>query len=492
MNGKSQQEKIVLGLKIRQLREDQGFSTSEMSKKAKISISYLNEIEKGKKYPKPKKLQLLSEALGVDYERLTDGRLPPNLEPILRLLESNFLNDLPLELFKIDLPKVVEIIADAPAQVGAFISTLVDLSQNYALQRESFYFAALRSYLELHDNYFEDLEEAAQAFATQHNIPTTPTIPSTQLAQILVEEYKYKIVEDGLDEYPELKKFRSVVLPKSKQLLLNSRLTDRQRTFQFGKELAFQYLKIKERAFTSSLLRPNSFDEVLNHSRVIYFSVALLMNEAAVVNDLKALFQQSTWQPEQLLAMMERYGASPEMFYHRLTNLLPRAFGLNDLFFIRFLHRKEKGHFEVDRELHLDDRRYPHRNELNEHYCRRWIGLSSLSKIPESSSDQYHFYIQRSHYFETEDEYLCITIARANYPSVKTNVSVTLGLRIDEHLKETIQFWDDPNIPARVVNKTCERCPIADCHERVANPVVIEKREKSRRIENLLEELAEK
>ncbi|MEM1326333.1 MAG: helix-turn-helix domain-containing protein [Bacteroidota bacterium] len=492
MNGKSKQEKIVLGLKIRQLREDQGFSASEMSKKAKISTSYLNEIEKGKKYPKPQKLKLLSAALGVDYNRLTNGKLPPNFEPILRLLESNFLNDLPLDLFKIDLPKVVELIADAPAQVGAFISTMVDLSQNYALQRESFYFAALRSYLELHDNYFEEIEAAVRDFVTQYNIPTEPPIPAAQLAQILSETYKYKIIEGGLDDYAELAKFRSVMLPKSKQLLLNSRLTDHQRAFQFGKELGFQFLKIKERAFTSSLLRPGSFNEILNHSKSIYFAVALLMNEDQVVNDLTSFFKQATWQPDALLTIMQKYSASPEMFYHRLTNILPRAFALNDLFFIRFLHRPAKNHFEVDRELHLDDRRYPHRNELNEHYCRRWIGLSSLNQLPEEATTDYQFYIQRSRYFETADEYLCLTIARANYPGQKTNVSVTLGLRIDNHLKQTIQFWDDSTIPVRIVNKTCERCPIMDCRERVASPVIVEKREKSRRIEQVLEALSSK
>ena len=489
MNGKSQQEKIILGLKIRQLREDRGFSANEMSKKAGVSLSYLNEIEKGKKYPKPQKIKLIAAALDITAPELTDGDLPTRLEPIMRLLASNFLNDLPLELFKIDLPKVVEIIANAPAQVGAFISTLVDLSQNYAMQRESFYFAALRSYLELHNNYFEEIEQAVQHFVETHKLPDYITLKSTDLAAILTQKYRYTIVENGLDNYPELAKFRSVVLPKSKKLLLHSRLNDQQRTFQFGKELGFNELAVKNRAFTSSLLRPNSFEEVLNHSKAIYFSDALLMPESKVVEDLKALFQQPNWQANYLLDMMERYSASPEMLYHRFTNLLPRAFGLNDLFFIRFVHDAEKDRFKIDRELHLDERRHPHRNELSEHYCRRWIALSSLNHLTSQDVEAYSLYIQRSRYFQTEDEYLCITIARAHYPSVHKNVSVTIGIRLDEHSQQTIAFWDDPNIPVRVVNKTCERCPISDCLERVAPPIVVEKREKNRQIEQILKQL---
>ncbi|NJK84540.1 MAG: hypothetical protein HC912_12865 [Saprospiraceae bacterium] len=81
------------------------------------------------------------------------------------------MNDLPLELFQIELNKVIEIIANAPAQVSAFISALIELSKNYAVQQESFYFAALRSYLELHSNYFEDLEQQVDQFLTTYNLP---------------------------------------------------------------------------------------------------------------------------------------------------------------------------------------------------------------------------------------------------------------------------------------------------------------------------------
>ena len=55
-------------LKLRQLRIDKGYSLSQLSEKSGISISYLNEIEKGKKYPKTEKIIALGEALGCSYE----------------------------------------------------------------------------------------------------------------------------------------------------------------------------------------------------------------------------------------------------------------------------------------------------------------------------------------------------------------------------------------------------------------------------------------
>lgn len=492
MNGKLQNDKIILGLKVRQLRTDKGLSLSELNKKAGMSISYLNEIEKGKKYPRQDKLNQLAEALGVSAQQLASKELPSKLEPVIQLLNSNFLNDLPLDLFKIELVKVVDIIANAPAQVGAFISTLVELSKNYALQQESFYFAALRSYLELHNNYFDQLENEVQRFIKQYELPATGLIPSESLAEILEKRFGYEIIDDGLDRHPDLKNFRAVFLPKSKQLLLNSQLTDRQRAFQFGKELGFNFLRIKERANTSSLLRANSFNEVLNHSKGIYFSVALLMNERDFVKDLTQFFQKEEWDGDSFLAIMYKYGASPEMFYHRLTNILPKAFGLDKLFFIRFVHKTKDDHFQIDRELHLDDRRHLHRNELSEHYCRRWVAISSLKDLKaQQPTPAMDVAIQRSQYYETKDEYLCFTISRSAYPTPNKNVSVTLGIHIDRKLKKQINFLKDHSILSKTVNKTCERCPIKNCEERVAEPIVVKVREKGKRIQRALDRLME-
>ena len=63
---KTQQQRIVLGLKVRQFRQERGWNFEEMSKRTGISVSYLNEIEKGKKYPQPENIQKLAGALGLD------------------------------------------------------------------------------------------------------------------------------------------------------------------------------------------------------------------------------------------------------------------------------------------------------------------------------------------------------------------------------------------------------------------------------------------
>ncbi len=82
---------------------------------------------------------------------------------------------------------------------------------------------------------------------------------------------------------------------------------------------------------------------------------------------------------------------------------------------------------------------------------------------------------QRSAYFETENEYLVLALAKPSPPRPGANSSVSLGLAVDDSLRKLVRFLDDPALPRRVVNETCERCPIADCRERVAPPTEYQK-----------------
>lgn len=491
MRVKSSNERIIFGLKVKQLRQARGLSFADLAKETGMSVSYLNEIEKGKKYPKADKIAMVAAALGAAVGELTNGELDRSLAPVAELLRSNFLNELPLDLFGIELNKVAEIIANAPVRVGAFISTLLQLSRNYAVREENFYFGALRAFLELNDNYFPELETAADQFIEVNKLPSKRPLAPLNLQRILEDLYGYTIIHGGLDPYPELADLRSVFLPEERLLLLNSSLSAQQQAFQFGKELAFNHLQLTDRANTSSIIRGRVFEEVLNHAYATYFSVALHLPLQAFLVDMKRFFELSSWDAQAYIQIMQRYLATPEMFYHRLTNVIPRYFQMPKLFFIRFVHDLKQETFTVDKELHLNRRHQPHGNGLFEHYCRRWVSVDLLKQLPTGATGEYLVQVQRSRYVGTEDEYLCLTIARSAYPKPHTNVSVTLGLLVNEDVERQIRWLNDPAIRRRQVGTTCERCPIEDCKERVAEPVVIQKRNYHRRTQAGLERLRE-
>ncbi len=490
MAKKSTNHKIIFGLKVKQLRLQKGLSFADLSKQTSMSVSYLNEIEKGKKYPKQDKIQTLANALETPTEELTSTKLSHGLAPVGALLQSNFLNELPLDLFGIDLSKVVEIIANSPLKVGAFISTLVELSRTYAVREENFYFRALRAYQELNNNYFEDIEQEADRFIKLYDIPVGGAVPSTVFAKILEDRFNYTILNDGLDAFPELQHLRSLFNEKKKQLLLNGKLDDKQRAYQLAKEIAFNFLGLKQRPFTSSFHKIKSFEEVLNNYKAGYFAVALLVNRESFIRDIRAIFKSEVWQDDCLLKLTQKYQVSSSVLFQRF-NVIPTFFGIENVYFIRCFHNAEKDTVKIDKELHLNRKHRPHSNGLLEHYCRRWIALSLFKQLPESNSTTHKpvFGIQRTKYIGTQDEYLCMTIAHPSYPVPNKNTSITIGLLINEDAKREIQFLNDPAIPIHEVNVTCERCSVTDCAERVAPPTIINKRNRQVQIEERLEKI---
>ena len=488
-------QRIIFGLKIRELRKAAGLSFSDLSKESTLSVSYLNEIEKGKKYPKADKIKILADTFGISYDDLITPVLSNSLLPVGELLESNFLNELPLDLFGIETSKLVELIASAPTRVGAFISAILNIAQKHEVQEENFYFSALRSYQELQLNYFDDIENAVEQFSKEFSIDTFFKIKKVNLSRVLKSKYGYKI-EEGLADDPELKKLRFVFDEKKKTLYINKSLNESQKIFILGRELGYNYLGLKQRFYTTSIFKVESFQQVLNHFKASSFAVALMINKTRFVKDIQSFFSKPKWDEEFLLNLFTRYGASPEMVFYRLTNVLPKYFGIRNLFFLKFKNVAGKDSFALTKELHLSKRHNPHANEQKEHYCRRWVSLWMLHALHAQQQSKKPnlpmIGIQKSQYHGTKDKYLCITVAYPQHPFEKNNYSVTIGLQVDELLYNTVDFVSDKNISTQKVNLTCERCSVEDCKERAADPIILHKKKDRARLKQSIKELTEK
>lgn len=483
--------RLIFGLKLRQLRLDQGLSLSEVSKKSDISVSYLNEIEKGKKYPKGSKIATLADALGVEYDYLVSLQLSKRLAPVSELINSNILQELPLDMFGIEIADLIELLSNAPAKLSAFVSTLVEISRNYDMRVEHFYFSVLRSYQEMHENYFPELEEAAAQFRHKFEFAAGKIPVAEDLASILKEHYGYTLDHNQLGETEKLNHLRTVVLPgKNPGLLLNPNLDKQQLAFAYGRELAYNWLEIKNRSYTTSWIEVDSFEQVLNNFKASYFSCALLMPREEFVSDVKDWLQQKSWEPQTLLQLLEKYRATPEMFTHRLTNILPKYFGLHELFFLRFNHPLGSENFYLTKEMHLSGLHNPHANMLNEHYCRRWVSLTIFDDLDkETENGKVICRAQRSKYIGSDNEYLLITLAKPQSPQPGRYSSISLGMMVNNTLKRKLKCWNDASIPVRWVNETCERCPAVDCQERAAPPRILQEENRISEMKYALQEL---
>ena len=480
--------RLIFGLKIKQIRTEKDLSLFGLSKLSGLSKSYLNEIEKGKKYPKTDKIIKLAETLEVPYDQLVSLKLDKNLAPIGEILQSGILDEIPLELFGIQQSDLIDIIANAPSKVNAFISTIIEIAQHYNMSREGFYLASLRSYQEAHNNFFKDLEDSAVKFANSYQLDMSGKISSVELEEILKEEYGYIINTSGIPKQEALDNLRSVFVPSTKTLLLSERVDESQKTFIYAKELGYQYLEITDRPYTFSWIKYNHFEEVLHNFYASYFAGALIIPRSHLKDHLKALFAMKHFSEKAFHKIMNLYNASPESFYQRLTNILPKDFGMQNVFFLRFTHKKGVEKFHLVKELHITHQQQPHANEVNEHYCRRWMAIKTLQRIANEDLE-YAFNIQISDYADTDQEYLVFTSATKDPFRKDYYRSIGIGFLISPALEKKIGFVNDSKIPKVKVGVTCESCSLTDCEVRMAPPKHLLAKEKYKRTAVLVEDI---
>ena len=484
--------RLIFGLKLKQIRTERNLSLFGLSKLTGLSKSYLNEIEKGKKYPKTDKVVILSEALDVPYDHLVSLKLDKNLAPVGEILQSKILKEIPLEVFGIKESNLIDIIANAPIKVNAFIGTLIKIAQHYSVTRESFFLAALRSYQEAQNNYFENIENLVEDFGKAYHIDLSKKVTTNDLEEILIEEYNYKINTEELTQHENLQEIRSIFIPKHNTLLIGDHIDESQKRFIYAKEIAYNYLNTTDRLYTFPWIKFESFDQVLNNFLASYFAGALLIPKNKLIDELKNFFQNKLWNQDAFITLMNHFTNSPETFYQRLTNILPKQFHFKNLFFLRFTHKVGSNTYRLNKELHITQQQAPHANASNEHYCRRWVSLRTLDSLAKRPKKKHVFDIQISHYPDSNSQYLVFSSATADPFKNKYNRSLSIGILISPHIKKHINFLDDPAIKRKQVGVTCETCAIKNCKERAVEPYQLERKERHKKIENVVENIMDK
>lgn len=475
--------KLIFGLKLKHLRTKKKLNPQQLSEKSGISNSYLNEIEKGKKYPKTDKIDALAKALGVKYDELVALKLPKDYAALELLLQSNTLSDLPLDMLGFDLTSVVDLLSNSPMKINAFLNTIVEISRNHDLQTEYFYFSVLRSYQELKENFFEDTEQAAIDFIKEYDIDSSKILQSAEIKDILKESYGYtfEVLSD------DFKQMRSIYKEKEKTLYINPKLNEHQLLFVLGRELAFNYMKLKPRPYVTTHFHNAGFQEIFNNFLASYFATALLLPQKEMVEDLAEFFKSPKWHATKFEKLTASSGVSAEMYMHRLTNILPKFFKLNSMFFLRLSKPQDKDYYNITKELHLGRLHNPHASSKNLHYCRRWISIKALDELEEIAKKKKGFdtsliRAQVSDYIDSSDSYFIISVARSMYPVSGYSTSVSVGILINDNFKKAVAFAEDEQIPTRKVNETCEMCRIEDCAERAVPASILKQKEKLQRI----------
>ena len=488
---------IIFGMKLRQARMKTGMTLTEFAERCELSPSYLTEIEKGRKYPKADKIIRMAEVLDKSYDELVSIKLAPSMGYLETALASPLLHEFPFEEFGLELGDLVNLLTRVPTRGSALIHTMLEIGRQYNLKEEHFFRAALRSYQEIHENYFQELEDAALDFAREYGLDGELPLSLDSLQRTIQEGFAIDLDWERLSEEAHLASYRSVLVEgKRPCLLLNNRLHDNQIKFLLAREMGYRHLGLTERAYTSAPDQVDTFQQVFNDFKASYFAGALLMPRSLMITDLQSLFNLPTWQPNYLLSMLNKYDVTPEMLLYRFSELIPQFFGIR-LHFLRFHSNVDR--YQLVKQLNMSRLLLPSGLALSEHFCRRWLTVGLLRDLqeapePDVYSRQPHVGVQLSQFYETGERFLCIGFARPLVLSPDVFSSVIVGFRVEHDLHRDIRFLADPAIPTMIINETCERCPLTleQCSVRAAPPTVLEaKAERLERRDALQQLLAE-
>ncbi len=472
---------IIFGMKVKQARLDTGMTLTEFASQSELSPSYVTEIEKGRKYPRADKIMKIAEVLNKEYDDLVSIRLEPPLTHLGTALSSPVLGQFPFEEFGIEMSDIVTVLTRSPDKASALLHAVSEVGRQYDLQEHHFLRSALRSYQELHDNYFPDLEEEAVKFAKKHKLADSFPLDVSTLQELLETKFNYVIDTERLVNDPELKGYRSVFIRGSKpKLLLNTNLHPFQIRFLLARELGYLSLGLTDRAYTTPPDQVDSFQQVLNDFRASYVAGSLLMPQHLMLDDIQAFFDSGEWDASSLKKLLEKYKVSPENLMYRFSELVPQFFGL-PIHYLR-VHR-EGDRYRLARQLNLNRLRVPNGLAADEHFCRHWLVVRLLQELQEkrSSGDQTNMDspvigVQVSEYLDQKSWFLCFGFAR-EMPLEGFDSCGIIGFRIEPNLRNTIRFSADPAIPQVTINETCERCSLseAQCSLRAAPPTTVER-----------------
>lgn len=469
--------KFILGIKIRQTRQQRKMSLKQLSESSGLSLSYISEIEKGKKYPKPEMLFKLAKGLETSYDELVSLKFENDGNPVTAILNSPFLNELPLKEFGISMTEIFELANNTPTKASAFIQTLLEIGRNYDLQVEHFLLASLRSYQKMNLNYFPELESLAAKFL-KDRLKSQDLTPSF-LEQFLLNEFDVLVTYRDLTKDKELKSLRSIwIKGKHQKVIINKKLNASQKTFELAKEVFYRIKGIKVRPESSTWMKVESFEQVYNNFEAAYFAGAILLPEKVLVRHIAQFMRLTQWQPEKLEKIIESYPTTPEMFLYRLSQLIPHHFQLPQMHYMRLHNTPGEDSFYLTKELNTTDVFVPRGIGPHEHHCRRWASIQLLKKLAKKQkkgkSPPILISAQRSKFDEESGVFFNIAIARPMSIDDNKNSGMTLGFKINRNFKDKTRFWNDENVPEVQVNETCERCSLSEdqCQQRSVAPSI--------------------
>jgi hypothetical protein len=310
---------MLVGARLRHLREDRGLSQAELARRLEISPSYLNQLERERRPLTVPVLLRLTEAFGVDagfFSAQDSSRL------IAELREA--LADEAVAV-RVSTREIAELASNQPSVARALIElrrryrdTVAHTSaliggQGWPAEEEALGampHEQVRDFFYDRQNYIDGLDVAAEALARE--LEAAPGDLRAALVRRLEKGHGVRVVVgQGGDGGGELRRYD----PDTRMLRLSGQLRPGQQAFQLATQLAF----LEHGALLDDTVATGSFStgETRTLARIglaHYYAGALLMP----YGPFHAAAEQERYDVERLA---DRFGVGFEATCHRLSTL---------------------------------------------------------------------------------------------------------------------------------------------------------------------------
>ena len=457
--------KLFFGPRVRRLREQHGWSQSQLAQRLALSLSYVSQIENNQRPVTATVLLKLAEVFGGDVAQFSEQ---PERRQLAEL--ESALHDRTLRGESLSATTLERMVEQAPELVDAFLTLYQRhgrLQQEYAQMVDRFYgelgageresvreAAALlpheevRDHLNRRNNYLDPLDRAGEALAEELNLQ--PGQRASVMRQLLRERCGVEVVAVSDEKSgPWLRRMDR----SRRRLQIPAGLTDGQQAFQ----MATQYALLAERQAIDAEVEEGGFSDpftqaLARQGLAHYFAGAVVLPYA----DFLAAARHCRYDIELL---QRQFHVGFETVCHRLSTMQrARARGV-PFYFVR-----------LDQAGNISKRQ----SATAFHFARHG-GACPLWHVHEAFAQPERILTQ---VLEMPDGTRFFGIARTTsrggggYRSRRKLFAIGLGCELT-HARELV-YADgiDPDNPRDVVpiGPGCRVCPRTDCVQRAFPP----------------------
>ena len=328
------EKKLFAGARLKRLRKELGLTQAKMAAELGVSASYQNLMERNQRPVSARVLIRLAETFEFDLKSFAAA---PDQETLLALREAAA--DPVLADLALDLQDLKELADAHPRAAQALIAlhqshrgTASDLA-SLAERLDQHQSGAeggqtplqhVRDVLQAHDNYFPELEEAAELFAEEARLEHTGLAQGMQAFLLQVHGVRTRVLpaevmRGALRRYDR----------HSRRLMLNELMAPAARQFQLAVQIAFlEQRDLLDQMQMETALASKTARRFYRLALANYFAAALILPYEKTLVAAQELHYD-------LEHMCRRFGVSLEQMGHRLATLKrPGARGV-DFFLLR-------------------------------------------------------------------------------------------------------------------------------------------------------------